>query len=213
MAGWCIFSPSMLWRPAWGCTRDCNDSLVILQTAVIQLLFPAISVPVPVLLGEGFISMHVASAKLIAGAKISTQCSHIEQILSLDCWTSNYKEMWSQAKILCLWSVKSHWMLNAPLPRKQNLIYQVPLSCVRSIFVCVFYSISYSSSSVNFLSEFKLLLYSIQHEWHLDHKCVPISRSNIWKTLLCVFQLTHAFHFRVLALPHSLASKLQVDRE
>lgn len=101
MAGWCIFSPSMLWRPAWGCTRDCNDSLVILQTAVIQLLFPAISVPVPVLLGEGFISMHVASAKLIAGAKISTQCSHIEQILSLDCWTSNYKEMWSQAKILC----------------------------------------------------------------------------------------------------------------
>lgn len=75
----------MLWRQAWGCTRDGNDSLEILQTAVIQLLFPAIQVPVPVLLGEGFISMHVASAKLAAGAKISAQCSHIEQVPSLDC--------------------------------------------------------------------------------------------------------------------------------
>lgn len=127
----------MLWRPAWGCTGDCNDSLEILQTAVIQLLFPAISVPVPVLSGEGCISMHVASAKRAAGAKVSAQCSHIEQVPSLDCWTSNYKEIWGQAKILCLWSVKSHWMSNPPLPRKWNLIYQVPLSCVRSIFVCV----------------------------------------------------------------------------
>lgn len=84
----------MLWRPAWGCTRDCNDSLEILQTAVIQLLFPAISVPLPVLLGEGFISMHVTSAKLwlmsetdtlAAGAKVSAQYPHIEQVPSLDC--------------------------------------------------------------------------------------------------------------------------------
>lgn len=75
----------MLWRSAWGCTRDCNDSLEILQTAVIQLLFPAISVPVPVLLREGFMSMHMASATLVAGAKIPAQCSHIEQVPSLDC--------------------------------------------------------------------------------------------------------------------------------
>lgn len=127
----------MLWRPAWGGSGDCNDSLEILQTAVIQLLFPAISVPVPVLSEQGCISMHVASAKWAAGAKVSAQGSHIEQVPSLDCWTSNYKEMWGQAKILCLWSVKSHWMLNPLLPRKWKLIYQVPLSCVRSIFVCV----------------------------------------------------------------------------
>lgn len=28
-------------------------------------------------------------------------------------------------------------MLNPPLPRKQNLIYRVPSSCVRSIFIDV----------------------------------------------------------------------------
>lgn len=47
-----LFCPSMLWRPAsWVCTTDWNDSLEILQTAIIHLLIPAIPVPVPVLLG------------------------------------------------------------------------------------------------------------------------------------------------------------------
>lgn len=91
------------------------------------------------------------------------------------------------------------------------------IGCLRPVlglfYWCSFYSISYSSSSVSFLSQFKLLPCSIQCEWHLDPSYVPISRSNTWKTLLCMFQWTHAFHFRVLALLRSLASKLQVEGE
>lgn len=47
------------------------------------------------------------------------------------------KERRGQAKILCQLGVKSHWILNPPLPRKQNSVYHVPFFCVKSIFVNV----------------------------------------------------------------------------
>lgn len=122
--------------------------------------------------------------------------------------------MWGQAKILCLLSVKGHWMLNPPLPRKWNTIYQVPFSCVRSIFVNVPFIPSPTLHPVSIsCHNSRFLPCSMQHEWNLDPSCVPVSRSNICKTLLCMFQRTHAFHFRVLALLLSLASQLQVQGE
>lgn len=103
------------------------------------------------------------------------------------------KEMWGQAKILCLWNVKGHWLLNPPLWRKQNSVYQVPFLCVRSIFINVlFIPISVSCHSS------RLAPCSIQHDWHLDPSCVPVSRSNICETLLHIFQGTQVFHSEFL---------------
>lgn len=120
----------------------------------------------------------------------------------------------ARQKILCLLSVKSHWMLNPPLPRKRNYIYQVPFSCLSSIFVNVPFipSPALHPTSISCPGS-RLLPCSIQREWHLDPSCVPVSRSNVCKTLLCMFQGTQAFYFRVLAMLLSLATKLQVQGE
>lgn len=116
--------------------------------------------------------------------------------------------MWGRAKILCLGSVKGHWLLNPPLQRKQNSVYQVPFLCVRSIFINVlFIPISVSCHSS------RLAPRSIQCDWHLDPSCVPVSRNNICATLLHIFQGTQAFHFRILALLLSHASKLQEEQQ
>lgn len=113
-----------------------------------------------------------------------------------------------------LLSVKSHWMLNPPLLRKQNTIYQVPFSCVRSIFVNVPFIPSPTPHPISIsCHSSRLLPCSIQHEWHLDPSYVSVSRSNTCKTPLCMFPGTQAFHFRVFALLLSLASKLQVQGE
>lgn len=92
------------------------------------------------------------------------------------------KKIWDHVKILCLLRV-SHWMLNPLLASKQNPVYQVPFSEVRSVFINVPFipSLTPHPNSIS-CHRSRLLPWSIQREWHLDPSCVPVSRNNICRT-------------------------------